>query len=86
MGELIVESNNGDFKYHSIGNTVVSAKRGAEVSHQEILLSDNLQRKVIGSVKTEPLKGIGFHKLMKVVNREDHTEFINKFMQRQDSQ
>jgi len=82
MGEMIVESKAGKFKFVSIGNTMTIAKKISEIANKEALLSENIHRRVVGNVKSEKSKD-GFWAVKRITNREAHSDFIDRFMNRQ---
>ncbi len=83
LGEMIVESMQGASAFHAVGNTVIAAKRAAERSSQQLLLTSPVHRKVSGVVKTQQIPAESLWTVTNIVEREDYSDFINKFMQRQ---
>lgn len=81
LGEVITESSGGNIKYTSIGNTIITAKKLAELADNYILISSNLREKLGGKIKVERFGN--FWKLKGVVNREDHSEFLERFKKRE---
>ena len=67
-------------------NTIVIAKRIAESSNGNILLSDNVHRKVLGKIRAEKIAGTNFWQLKKFVAREDYGDFVQKFLNKQKSE
>lgn len=65
VGELIVESTNGKFKFMSVGNTLSLAKKISQTAHFEVLLSEQLHRRTAGKVKTSKVHGKELWKLKK---------------------
>ncbi|MEK6825690.1 MAG: hypothetical protein AABY00_02805 [Nanoarchaeota archaeon] len=86
LGEMIVESIQGKEAYHAVGNTVIAAKRAAERGGQQLLLTGPIHRKVSGIVKTQQISAESLWKVNSIVEREDYTDFIDKFMRRQGRQ
>ncbi len=84
LGEMIVESMQGAQAYHAVGNTVIAAKRAAEKSKHQLLLTGPVHRKVSGVVKTQQIAAESLWTVTNIVEREDYSDFINKFMNRQD--
>ncbi|MBM3232556.1 hypothetical protein FJZ18_00095 [Candidatus Pacearchaeota archaeon] len=84
LGEMIVESMNKASAFHAIGNTVITAKKAAERANQQLLLTGPVHRKVSGVVKAEKIHAESLWKVMDIVEREDYSEFIDKFMKRQE--
>ncbi len=82
-GEMIVEKIGEKMRFTSIGSTTIAAKRGSELAQENIILTDKIYRKVVGSVKAEPAFGKEFWKITRVINREKHSEFLKRFMKRE---
>ena len=78
---MIIENNEGKTKLTAIGNTITSAKNLAEYSQNQIRMSDDIYRSVLGKVKSEKIAEKQW-KLISMPKRSQHSEFINKFMQR----
>ena len=85
-GQLAVESKDKNIKFVSMDNTIVIAKRIAESSNGNILLSDNVHRKVLGKIRAEKIAGTNFWQLKKFVDREDYSDFVQKFLNKQKSE
>jgi len=83
VGDMIVESSHGRFKFTSLGNTVATAKKISDQSDSEVLLSKKLHRKVVGAVKGEKLRDKDMWKIKKITSREKHADFIKNFINRQ---
>lgn len=81
IGELIVEKVEGKYKFNSIGNTIQLAKRIADSAKSEALISESVRNKAMNDIKVEK-KG-EYWVIHKIIARDAHAEFINKFMQRQ---
>ncbi len=82
-GEMAVESRAGKFKFVSLGNTIAIAKRVAEHSKEELLLSEPIHRKTFGKVRVEKVQGANFWKVKQIMDRSNYEEFINRFLNRQ---
>ncbi len=85
VGDLIVESQAGSFKFSSLGSTVSNSKKIAERANSEVLLSGEMYRKVIGTVKGEKIQGGDYWKINRIIERDQHSEFLKRFMNRNDS-
>ena len=83
IGDLIVESQAGSFKFSSLGSTISTSKKIAEKANAEALLSGEVYRKVMGIVKGEKIQGGDFWKINRIVDRDQHSEFIKRFMNKQ---
>ena len=82
-GLMIIESKAGEFKFTSVGNTTILAKNAAEKSNQELLITEDLQRKVMANVKGDKIPGTNLWKVNNIIDRSEHSNFISGFMQRQ---
>lgn len=81
-GDLIVERRAGDFRFNSLGNTIPIAKRAAEKANAEVYLTESMQRKVMSNVRSEKNREENLWKLNSLRTREQHSQFIDKFMSR----
>ncbi len=86
LGEMIVESMEGASAFHAVGNTVIAAKKAAERASQQLLLTSSVHRKVSNVVKTQQVPAESLWTVTNIVEREDYTDFIDKFMTRQNRQ
>ena len=82
-GEMIVENINGQFKFNAIGNTMPYAKKIADTINSGTAVSEHVHRKILGKVKSDKVEGTNYWRIGKIRDRELHSEFINRFMQRQ---
>ena len=80
-GEIIVDSKG---KFTSLGNTLILAKKLADFSNQEILLSKEIRAKLGGEYKAEKKfqDGINFYVLTRVHDRSGHKKFVQGFLKR----
>ncbi len=83
LGDLIVESRAGQFRFTSVGNTIGNAKKIANYANNETLISEQLHRKTLMKVKAEKIATADYWRVNKITDRSEHEEFIQKFMQRQ---
>jgi hypothetical protein len=81
LGELIVEKNEGKYKFHSIGSTIQVAKRIADSAKGEAFIAEPIRNRAMKDIKVEK-KG-DYWIINRVIARDSHNEFINKFMERQ---
>jgi hypothetical protein len=82
-GEMILENTNGQFKFNAIGNTMPYAKKVADSVNSGTGVSEFVHRKILGKVRSERIEGTNYWRIGKIRDREMHSEFINRFMQRQ---
>lgn len=83
LGDLIVESSEGKFKFMSVDNVIVNAKRIASMTNNGVFITEELHRRTAGTVKAEKLPDRNLWKVVSVTDRTEHKEFIDKFMNRQ---
>lgn len=83
-GEMIGEYKEGTIKFTPIGNTTILAKRIAENSNENVLMSGGVHRRVLGGVKSEKVQG-EYWKVNSIANRDRHSGFIDGFMKRQEN-
>jgi len=83
VGEMIRGVEGDKVKFVPIGNTLVNAREIAERVMQEVGISGNAHRKLLGKIKAEKIEGDNFWRVNKVVERENNSEFINRFLDRQ---
>ena len=82
-GEMIVESASGKFKFNSIGSTIPSVKKIADSSSYGTAVSEMVHRRILGKVKSDRVEGTNYWKIRKIMDRDRHSDFIDKFVQRQ---
>ena len=78
-GLMIVEMQQGNPKFTSVGSTVVAAKRLAEHSKGNIFISDDVSRMMIGKIKVEKV-GEKAWKLKNSSGISRNAEFLKRFM------
>ncbi|MBS3098910.1 hypothetical protein J4462_01725 [Candidatus Pacearchaeota archaeon] len=76
VGDLIVESKEGHFKFMSIDNTVAAAKNIAQLAKEEALISEKLHRVTAGKIKSQKLADKDFWKIISAVDRSDQDAFL----------
>ncbi|MEK6820400.1 MAG: hypothetical protein AABX71_01695, partial [Nanoarchaeota archaeon] len=83
-GELIVRKDENELRFTSIGNTINLAKKIAELSDSEVLLSEPIQQRVMAQIKAdkEVREGVNVYSIKRVVDRDKYREFISDFMNR----
>ena len=82
-GQMGIESQNGNVKFVSLDNTIAIAKRVADGSNNNILLSEQIHRRTFGKIKVEKVEGTNFWQLNRLMNRANYEDFINRFLNRQ---
>ena len=83
IGQVAVESQDNKFKFVSLDNTIAIAKRIAENSKGEALLSEPLHKRTLGKVKSEKLNDTSYWQLKQITDRSNYDEFIKRFLVRQ---
>ena len=83
VGNLIVETKDGRFKFISLSSTISSAKKLAQHSNNDVLVSEQMHRQTISMAKTQKLPDQNYWKLLKVTDRSQHTDYIQKFTEQQ---
>ncbi|MFH1290798.1 MAG: hypothetical protein ABIH92_05325 [Nanoarchaeota archaeon] len=76
LGNLIVESKEGKFRFMSLNNIIATTKRLSEESNAETLISESLRKKTVGRVKAEKLKDKNLWKVEKVIDRAAYSDHI----------
>ena len=71
MGELIASKADGKLKYTSIGNTISLAKRIADSDSEKLLVSDDIQKKMLRDLKVIKVREIGKNQIYEVSGIKD---------------
>lgn len=82
-GEMAVELKEGKTRFVSLENTIPVAKRIAEYSKNNVLLSEHLHKKTLGKIKVEKIEGTNYWELKRLIDRAHYEEFVDKFLNRQ---
>ena len=82
-GEIINKIENDKLKFTALGNFVVSAKRLAESSDKQVLLSKESFQRAGSEVKAEKVSDGQAYNLRRVVDSEKNNKFIQGFLKRQ---
>lgn len=83
-GALISRIEKENLKFTGLGNTIPFAKKLAELSNQEVLLSKEVHEKTIPEIKAEKISknGIEAFTITRVAQEKDE-KFISEFLKRQ---
>ena len=83
-GTIVNTFQNNILKFTSLGNTLNKAKKLAEISQGEVLLSKELHEKTIADVKAEKQvkDGIEVFTVNRITDSEKNKKFINDFLRR----
>jgi len=86
-GDLILKKDAGLLKFTGIGNSLSLARRMSDLANNELLLSENLYKKVMNEVKAEReiRMGLNIYHIGSISNREKYDSFISGFLERQKS-
>jgi len=86
-GDLIIKKDAGLLKFTGIGNSLSLAKRTSELANNELLLSENLYKKVMNEVKAEKeiRQGLNIYHIGSISDRGKYNSFISGFLERQKS-
>lgn len=83
-GEIINTFNKNKLEFTSLGNFIVIAKNLAEVSNEQILISEKIYKKSFSEIKTKKsiIDNKEFHELDAIIDRERNQKFIQSFLKR----
>ena len=85
FGELIIESEQGKYRFTSLGKTISIAKNISESSNNEILVSEAFRGKILGKIRTEKVSPKLF-KLLELKSKHKFEEFAKRFEQRREEE
>lgn len=83
IGQMFLEFVEGKVKFTSAGNATVVAKNAAEKANNELFLSSLFHRKVYNIVKGDQTQ-YGLYKVTSLLDRSQHSQFIQRFMKKND--
>lgn len=83
-GDIIAKKDAGKLLFNPLGTTLLNAKKIAEIAKNDILLSEETHKKVMGQVKATLNVGgaLKTYTINEVVDRESNSKFIESFLQR----
>lgn len=83
-GEVINKVEDGKLKFTALGNFIVVAKRLAEASDKQILVTKNSYEKGISEIKAEKRRIADgeVYEVRRVIDREDNKKFLSGFLER----
>lgn len=87
-GNIISKKEAGKLKFTSLGNALNLAKKMANLSKNEILLSEESSKKAMNTVKTEKTErdGVEAYKITRIVDREKYNKFVSEFLRKQEKE
>ena len=82
-GELIVKKED-KLRFTPIGNTISLARKISSLASNDLLLSSEINKKVMNEVKAEKnvKEGIEAYSIKRISDREEHSKFIQGFLER----
>jgi len=83
LGELVVESKEGKFKFISMGSAITLPKKISSHSNKEVLISESLHRKTSTKVKAEKLNNANLWRIKRIIDRSEYENFIKGFIRNQ---
>lgn len=87
-GDIVNRMQDNKLMFTSLGNTMALAKRIAEVSDSEVLLSKELHQKTMSEVKADKkeMSGLEVFTVSRVTDTEKNKNFIQDFLRRQEEE
>ncbi len=87
-GDLVGQVHDNKLKFTSVANTVAVAKKIADLSDKEVLLSKTIHEKTIAEIKTNKTEkqGMEVFTVKDVINRDENKVYINEFLKRMESE
>jgi hypothetical protein len=79
VGDVIVEKHGDKFKFNSVGDSVISAKRISNESLGDVLISKTLHGRAIGKVRSEKHPSKDYWVVRSVTDRSKYDEFLRRF-------
>lgn len=83
-GELIVKKEQDKLKFTTIGNTINLGRKIASLAKDEMLLSEEIQKRVANVVRAdkEIREGVNVYHIKSIIDREKNKKFITNFLDR----
>jgi len=83
-GDIVNSLQENKLKFTSLGNTLHLAKKIADLSRQEVLLTKELHEKTVSSIKTDKVekKGIELFKIKRILDTQRNSVFIQDFLKK----
>ncbi|MBS3092073.1 hypothetical protein J4466_01495 [Candidatus Pacearchaeota archaeon] len=86
-GDIIAKKQEGKLLFTPIGATLSGARRVADLANNDVLLSEDTNKKVMSKVKTNlnaatSTSGIKTYSINQIVDRDNNNKFIEGFLQR----
>ena len=83
-GDIIGSFEGGKFSFTPLGNSLIFAKKIADLADKEILISEETHKRAIPEIKAnrEDRSGTIVYSISRIVDREQTTKFIQDFLRR----
>jgi len=83
-GDIIGSFETGKFSFTPLGNSLIFAKKIADLADKEILISEETHKRAIPEIKAnrEDRSGTVVYSISRIVDREQNTKFIQDFLRR----
>jgi len=83
-GDVINKIENKKLKFTALGNFISGAKKIAEVSDKQILMSKETYEKAMNNIKAtkKKIKDIEVYEVYRIIDREQNKKFISDFLNR----
>ncbi len=83
-GDLITSIEKGSLKYTGLGTTIPFSRKLAEMSKQEVIISEKVKSKLLREVRTEKIEIMGntYYKVLRVSEREDNQNKLKDLLKR----
>jgi hypothetical protein len=83
-GTVITKQEKEVLKFMSMGTLITTAKKIADISNKEILLSEKIKEKLSSNIKVEKhqREKVIVYKIKEIKDREEHKNFIKNFLER----
>lgn len=87
-GDIINKIEDKKLKFTALGNLVIVARKLAEVSDKQILMSKETYEKAMNDIKAvkKNIKDVEAYEVQKVIDREQNKEFISGFLNRMEKE
>lgn len=86
-GDIIARKHDGALLFTPVGNILINSKKISEISENNLLISEEANKKLMTKAKTlaNPEKfGIKTYSLKELLDTQENTKFINSFLKRND--
>jgi 5-hydroxyisourate hydrolase-like protein (transthyretin family) len=83
-GDLISTIEQQKLKYTGVDNTIIASKKIAEMSNQEVIISEKVKNKLLREVRTEKIEKSGntYYKVLKISERQDNQAKLKDLLKR----